>query len=67
VLEVALAWARPRQPSAADQVFGVPLAEERLRERLSAVYRSLARQSVRREERVALVDRANQVRPWTWL
>ncbi|MGW4466884.1 tetratricopeptide repeat protein [Micromonospora sp. NPDC004704] len=67
VLEVALAWAVPRQPAGTEQVFGVPLAEERLRERLAEVYRSLARQSVLRQERVALVDRANQVRPWTWL
>jgi serine/threonine-protein kinase PknG len=67
VLEVALAWAVPRQTDAAEQVFGVPLAEGRLRERLAEVYRSLARHAVSRGERVALVDRANQVRPWTWL
>ncbi|RKR88666.1 serine/threonine-protein kinase PknG [Micromonospora pisi] len=67
VLEVALAWRIPQQPSVAGMVFDVPLVEDRLRERLAEVYRSLARQSVRRRERIALVDRANRVRPWTWL
>ncbi|MFK3984617.1 tetratricopeptide repeat protein [Micromonospora sp. NPDC050397] len=57
----------PAQSDPPGRVFGVPLVEDRLRERLAGVYRSLARQSVRRQERVALVDRANQVRPWTWL
>ncbi|GAB3146740.1 serine/threonine-protein kinase [Micromonospora sonneratiae] len=65
VLEGALAWVLPRQRDASGQVFGVPLRERPLRARLERAYRSLARQSMHRQERIALVDRANEVRPWT--
>ncbi|GAB2956582.1 serine/threonine-protein kinase [Micromonospora polyrhachis] len=66
VLEAALTWRLPRQRGSAGRVFGVALDESALRLRLERAYRSLARQSMRRRDRVALVDRANAVRPWTW-
>ena len=39
--------------------------DETLRTALEASYRALAREAGTREERIALVDRANAVRPWT--
>ena len=39
--------------------------DETLRTALEGSYRALAREAGSREERVALVDRANAVRPWT--
>src|SRR5690606_9760612 len=70
LLEAALAWKKSggRELNAADRsVLGHRLTEYDLRSGLETSYRALARQASDEEERVALVDRANQVRPRTWL
>src|SRR5690606_38245542 len=70
LLEAALAWTKSgrRELNAADRsVLGHRLTEYDLRRGLETSYRALARQASDEEERVALVDRANQVRPRTWL
>lgn len=45
---------------------GVPAREEPLRDAVEAAYRRLATMEPDRSVRVSLVDRANQVRRWTW-
>ncbi|MDH4148397.1 MAG: serine/threonine-protein kinase PknG, partial [Acidimicrobiia bacterium] len=52
-------------PDPAVQLFGHPLAEPQLRVGLEAAYRELARLAPSTEERIALVDRANSLRPRT--
>jgi serine/threonine-protein kinase PknG len=47
------------------EIGGVPAQENALRDGLEAAYRQLASMSDEREERVRLVDAANQVRRWT--
>lgn len=68
VLEAARQWvaAAPRTPAAA-RVLGCSFTEKDLRLGLERCYRSLARLSDTAEQRVALVDRANSVRPVTWV
>jgi serine/threonine-protein kinase PknG len=46
-------------------VLGHPLTEEAVRRALEAAYRALARHSQAVEERIELIDQANQVRPRT--
>jgi serine/threonine-protein kinase PknG len=46
-------------------VLGEPLTERRLREGLERAYRTLAHLSPSSDERIRLVDLANQVRPRT--
>ncbi len=46
-------------------LFGAPLDDDKLRRRLEAVYREQARLAETTAERIALVDRANAVRPRT--
>jgi serine/threonine-protein kinase PknG len=67
-LERALALVRGGDPSAAagGSVLGVPLREDELRRGLESAYRALARKAGSEEERIALVDRANRVRPRSW-
>ena len=48
-------------------VLGRPLTESGMRAGLETSYRALARHTATRAERIALVDRANQVRPRTLL
>lgn len=55
------------QPDAQVQVAGEPLSERRLRLGLERAYRVLARLAPTDEERIRLVDQANQVRPRTLL
>ncbi|RJL34037.1 serine/threonine-protein kinase [Bailinhaonella thermotolerans] len=68
VLESALAWllagGTPAQPV---RLLGARLAERDVRARLDGLYRELARHTVDRAARRALVDRANAVRPRTLL
>ena len=68
VLEACLALVRcdgaTTDPSTS--VMGIPFDERSIRLELEATYRSLARQAAGREQRNALVDRANQVRPRSW-
>jgi serine/threonine-protein kinase PknG len=68
VLEAARQWvvAAPRKP-AATRVLGCEFTERDLRLGLERCYRSLARLSDTAGQRVALVDRANSVRPVTWV
>lgn len=52
-------------PSPQTQVAGVPATEDDLRTALEAAFREQATMAGNEVERVALVDRANAVRPWT--
>jgi serine/threonine-protein kinase PknG len=65
VLEAAIritpTWSAPPV-----SVLGRPFVERDLRLGLEATYRSLARTAASPSERVALVDRANAVRPRSW-
>ena len=47
-------------------LFGEPATERRVRTRLEAAYRESARAAATSSQRIALVDRANRVRPRTW-
>ena len=66
ILENALA-ANAATSSGGDTItlFGAPLDDEKLRHRLESVYREQARLAETAAERIALVDRANAVRPRT--
>ena len=68
VLERALALVRDGDSSAAaaGSVLGIPLREDELRRGLESTYRALARRAGSEGERIALVDRANRVRPRSW-
>jgi serine/threonine-protein kinase PknG len=72
VLEAARQWvaAEPRRPAiavAGRRVLGCAFTERDIRLGLERCYRSLARLSDTADQRVALVDRANSVRPVTWV
>lgn len=56
-----------RPPAAGLTAFGQPIAEHELRKGLERTYRALARSAATSRERVDLVDRANRVRPRSWL
>ena len=66
LLETALMLLGSRAvlPDSAIDVLGHPLEWNRLRQGLEGAYRELARFAVG-EEKIRLVDRANQVRPMT--
>jgi serine/threonine-protein kinase PknG len=67
-LEAVLSWLQVERTvrlSQLRQVFGEPKSERDLRTGLEAGYRSLARLSRDRNEKIRLVDRANEVRPRT--
>ena len=64
VLERALALVSAGAP-AGGQVGAVAADERSLRDALEHSYRALAREAPSQEERVAMVDRANQVRRWS--
>jgi serine/threonine-protein kinase PknG len=64
VLEAALRHVVAKGPTEME-IGGVPAQENALRDGLEAAYRQLASMSDEREERVRLVDAANQVRRWT--
>ncbi|WP_051797112.1 serine/threonine-protein kinase [Catenuloplanes japonicus] len=67
LLETALAWLGSGTPPArgTDQILGNDLTERGVRFGLERTYRMLAQHAHTREERWALVDRANAVRPRT--
>ncbi|MGW0662002.1 tetratricopeptide repeat protein [Streptodolium elevatio] len=70
LLGAALAWVREGRPGATGRggtVLDSELAERPLRFALERTFRSLARHVDATEERVALVDKANEVRPRTWV
>jgi serine/threonine-protein kinase PknG len=66
VLERALAVLAAKAPGPPG-VFGEPFAEAPLRRALEATLRQLARQESDRSRQIELIDRANQVRPVTWV
>ncbi|QYN26085.1 protein kinase [Amycolatopsis sp. DSM 110486] len=69
VLEAAYDWLRtPSAPSPAEtsKVLGYALEERDVRFGLERCYRTLARLAGTTEDRVALVDRANSIRPRTF-
>jgi serine/threonine-protein kinase PknG len=72
VLEAARQWvaADPKRPAiaiAGKRVLGCAFTDRDIRLGLERCYRSLARLSDTADQRVALVDRANTVRPVTWV
>ncbi|MFE5330249.1 tetratricopeptide repeat protein [Embleya sp. NPDC056575] len=76
LLETALEWVKAGAnggnsgAGGADgtaRVLGSELKEKPLRFALEKCYRDLARHVTTHAERIALVDRANEVRPWTWV
>ena len=68
VLERSLAAVHEGATSPTDSVLvlGVPMREHDLRLRLEHTYRALGRKAATNTERVALVERANAVRPRSW-
>ncbi|MGC0422819.1 tetratricopeptide repeat protein [Embleya sp. AB8] len=76
LLETALEWvkagAKGGNSGTGDaggtaKVLGSELKEKPLRFALEKCYRDLARHVTTHAERIVLVDRANEVRPWTWV
>jgi serine/threonine-protein kinase PknG len=69
VLHTALSWLEAGSSARAGgaSLLGVPLTEPGVRRELERVYRAMARASHVVEERRELVDRANAVRPRTWV
>jgi serine/threonine-protein kinase PknG len=71
VLRAAHEWVRAGKPAADpghngnQQILGCELTERELRLGLENAYRSLARLAGTPDERIALVDKANEVRPRT--
>jgi serine/threonine-protein kinase PknG len=69
VLERALAWVSSPQggPNKGVTLAGHPATVSGVRQGLEAAYRQLAAVTPDEGERVALIDRANSVRPWSLL
>jgi serine/threonine-protein kinase PknG len=70
VLEAALTWLGRRQSrrmTTGATILGVPFTPTGVRQELERVYRTLARTATSRSERNARIDRANAVRPRTWV
>ena len=73
VLETVLRWARanrpwpPREMAPSRTLFGYPLDQRGVRDRLEIAYRRLARQALTRAERIAFVDKANARRNRSWI
>lgn len=65
VLTTALELVGSHGPDATVTIAGRAAEEPSLRDGLEAAYRELAGHATSREERIALVDRANAVRRWT--
>jgi serine/threonine-protein kinase PknG len=66
LLESAFGWVREGANGSAGTVLGCRLTEDDLRRGLETWYLKLARQAGTRADRIALVDRANGIRPRTW-
>jgi serine/threonine-protein kinase PknG len=68
VLQAALTWlASMSRPPKGLQVAGAAFTERAVRGRLEEIFRGLAKGAGSRHERHALIDRANAVRPRSWL
>jgi serine/threonine-protein kinase PknG len=66
LLDAALAWLDGGGVGTADSLLGHRLNRRDVRFGLEAAYRALAKVAPDTEARIALVDRANRVRPRTW-
>ncbi len=69
VLEVALGWLETQGSAGGNgaTLLGTALTEQGVRSELERVYRSMARAAHEPDKRRELVDRANAVRPRTWV
>ncbi|WP_101783354.1 serine/threonine-protein kinase [Nonomuraea indica] len=68
VLRAALTWLDSMSgPPQGVRVAGADFTVPAVRRRLEEIYRRLAAGAESRRERRELVDRANAVRPWTWV
>jgi serine/threonine-protein kinase PknG len=67
MLERSLLWVRVAQASVGARVLGHELSERSLRLGLEQAYRALAKMAPDSESRIGWVDRANSVRPRTWV
>jgi serine/threonine-protein kinase PknG len=67
VLQTALGTALAGQAVGRGQLLGCELTERSLRFGLERSYRALARLAPDQDRRIELVDRANEIRPRTWL
>jgi serine/threonine-protein kinase PknG len=67
MLERSLAWVGAAQASPGSRVLGHELSERSLRLGLEQAYRALAKMAPDPVSRVGWVDRANSVRPRTWV
>ena len=67
ILQAALDCVAAGEPAGTGQLLGCDLSERALRLGLERSYRSLARLALDEAHRIELVDRANDVRPRTWL
>lgn len=68
VLRGALTWLEGNPPPPKDtRLADAPFTEAGLRRRLESIFRRLAVAARSRQERHALIDQANAVRPRTWL
>jgi serine/threonine-protein kinase PknG len=67
MLERSLAWVGGATPSSGSRVLGHELSERSLRLGLEQAYRALAKMAPDPQTRVGWVDRANSVRPRTWV
>jgi serine/threonine-protein kinase PknG len=66
LLTSALTWLESSSPPKGAQLAEAPFTEQGLRRRLESIYRKLAVAAESRQERHALIDQANAVRPRTW-
>ncbi|MFI7700121.1 tetratricopeptide repeat protein [Nonomuraea sp. NPDC049480] len=67
LLHGGLAWLESNAPPPGLELAEAKFTEPGLRRRLESIYRRLAAVAVSRQERHALIDQANAVRPRTWL
>ncbi|TDE59017.1 serine/threonine protein kinase [Nonomuraea mesophila] len=67
LLGAALTWLRTGKPPKKATLAGAPFTETGLRRSIESIYRRLAVAAGTRQERHALIDQANAVRPRTWV
>ncbi|MEO3834567.1 tetratricopeptide repeat protein [Nonomuraea sp. B10E8] len=67
LLGAALTWLETNKAPANGQLAGAPFAGPGLRRRIESIFRRLAGAAGSRQERHALIDQANAVRPRTWV
>ncbi|MGN9837847.1 tetratricopeptide repeat protein [Nonomuraea sp. H19] len=67
LLHGGLTWLDTNSPPPGLKLAGAPFTELELRRRLESIYRRLAHAADSRQDRHALIDQANAVRPRTWV